>query len=281
MKTAEPAASSNEVKVKVEKEDVLAQAVEAVGLGVPGDQVVTQESSHDSDIEYLGPEDNNNHPDSERKLPEKNGDETDAAKKVKEVEDLKAKEIATMGAVRDKYKEMQTAVEKSKPVLLVHPPAPPRREERRLASSTSNTPSPILPSGSAPSFSFNNVSPYPTHGGSGGNRTSRIESEDLDLVLTTYGDPQDVPLLNVTFRGLRDSERVYAEYLVRFDSLSGDLTGETRSNGVLSGVWMELHHFTSRAELDHMNAVLKAISTRFFMATITTEIRSVICPHVK
>ena len=279
MKVAEPAASSNEVKIKVEKEDVLAQAVEAVGLGVPGDNVVTQESSHDSDIEYLGPEDNNNHPYSESKLPVKDGDETEAAKIVKEAEDLKAKEIATMGAVRDKYKEMQTVVEKSKPVLLEFPPAPPKREERRLASSTSNTPSPILPSGSTPSFSFNNISPYKPCGS--GNRSSRIESDDLDLVLTTYGEPQDVPLLNVTFKGLRDSERVYAEHLVRFDPLSGDLTGETRRNGVLSGVWMELHHFTSRAELDHMNAVLMAISTRFFMATITTEIRSVICPHVK
>ena len=32
MKVAEPAASSNEIKIKVEKEDVLAQAVEAVAV---------------------------------------------------------------------------------------------------------------------------------------------------------------------------------------------------------------------------------------------------------
>ena len=99
----------------------------------------------------------------------------------------------------------------------------------------------------------------------------------MDLVLTTYGDPQDVPVLDVTFHGLRDPERVYAEYLVRFDPLSGDLTGETRRNGVVSGVWMELHHFNTRAELDHMKAALMAISTRFFQATITTEIRLVNC----
>ena len=272
VKNAEHAASRSEVKVKEEKEDVLAQAVMAAALEVSGDNAVTLELSQDSDIEYLGTEDNSNHPDSERKLPEKDDVGTDAAKKVK---DLEAKEVTTMRAVNDKYKEKKAVVEKSKPVLLVHPPAPPRREERRLASSTSNTPSPI-PSGSTQSFSYDNISPYLAPGGSG-SRSSRIDPDDLDLVLTTYGDPQDVPVLDVTFHGLRDSERVYAEYLVRFDPLNGDLTGETRRNGVVSGVWMELHHFTTRAELDHMKAALMAISTRFFQATITTEIRLVNC----
>ena len=97
----------------------------------------------------------------------------------------------------------------------------------------------------------------------------------MDLVLTTHGAPQDVPVLAVEFTGLRDSQRVYAEYLVRFDHLSGDLTGLTMRNGVPTGVWMELHHFTNRADLDHMNSVLMAINTRFYLATISTEIRLV------
>ena len=202
----------------------------------------------------------------------KNAAVVDDAKKVVE---QTAKEVATMKVVGDKYKKLQSDMEKSKPVVLAQPPAPPRRQEKRLPSSTSSTPSPTPPGGKTPAFRFEGISPYQTSCGSGG-RTSRVDPEDLDLVLTTFGDPQDVPTLVVTFEGLRDSERVYAEYLVRFDPQSGDLTGQTGRNGVPSGVWIELHHFTSRAELDHMNSVLMAISTRFFMAKISTEIRLVV-----
>merc|ERR1719481_310043 len=78
--------------------------------------------------------------------------------------ELDTKEAASFKAVAEKYRTRQNLMELAKPVILPHPPAPPRRQEPRIASSTSTTPSPTYPRTptSPPTSSFGDFSPMST-----------------------------------------------------------------------------------------------------------------------